>query len=250
MRAQTSEHILLESEAREVPERDRARITHAVWQRRSRLHLRSLELTLIDYYYLAVRMRRSRSLLEYVLDLRYLDASFLGSRHIPWKSIIATLAMAAAAIFGLRQVLSSTALLWGPHRLLLCTGTLVLTACAVLVCAWRTTETFCLRSLHGGAALLEFTGGLDTHRSLRKFARKLAAHLQLAAADRKSSRAEHLRDEMREHFRLRQAGVLSQEQYEASKARLLAQHAPQRRGHTGAAALRKSARRTTAGRLP
>ena len=39
-------------------------------------------------------------------------------------------------------------------------------------------------------------------------------------------RAERLRDEMREHFRLKEAGVLSQEQYEASKARILGQHAP------------------------
>jgi hypothetical protein len=60
----------------------------------------------------------------------------------------------------------------------------------------------------------------------RQFTRKLAAHIQLAIAARRSSEAEHLRDEMREHFRLREAGVLSQEQYEASKARILAQHAP------------------------
>jgi hypothetical protein len=37
-------------------------------------------------------------------------------------------------------------------------------------------------------------------------------------------RSEHLRDEMREHFRLRESGVLSVEEYEASKARILAEH--------------------------
>ena len=39
-------------------------------------------------------------------------------------------------------------------------------------------------------------------------------------------RPEHLRDEMREHFRLRKHGVLSAEEYEASKARILAEHSP------------------------
>jgi hypothetical protein len=33
---------------------------------------------------------------------------------------------------------------------------------------------------------------------------------------------------MREHFRLREAGVLSQEQYEDSKTQILALHAPVR----------------------
>lgn len=229
MRAQASEHILLESEAREVPERDRARITHAVWQCRSRLRLHRLELAIIDYYYLAVRISRSRAAREYVLDLRYVDASLRPSRHIPWRSLLVTLALTSAAIVSVRQVLSSTALLWWPHRLLLCASTLCLTACAALVCAWRTTETFSLRSVHGGALLLEFTGGVGTLHSIREFARKLTAHMQLAVADRKSSRTEHLRDEMREHFRLKEAGVLSQQQYEQSKARILAQHAPERR---------------------
>lgn len=39
-------------------------------------------------------------------------------------------------------------------------------------------------------------------------------------------RPEHLRDEMREHFRLRKHGVLTAEEYEASKARILAEHSP------------------------
>jgi hypothetical protein len=58
--------------------------------------------------------------------------------------------------------------------------------------------------------------------------RKLAAHIQFAVADRKATRAEHLRDEMREHFRLKEVGVLSHEQYELSKAQILAQHTPVR----------------------
>jgi hypothetical protein len=224
VRSQTSEHILLEAEERAVPAWDRARITHAAWQRRSRLRLHRLELAIIDYYYLAVRTRRSGSRHEYVLDLRCVERSMRARRHIAWKWLLATLALASIAAFGTRAVLAAAALHGWPHRLLLCAAAFGSTAGAGLVCAWRTTETLSLRSLHGGVTLLEFTGGLGTLRSSRTFARKLAAHIQLALADRKSRRAEFLRDEMREHFRLREAGVLSQEQYEASKARILAAH--------------------------
>jgi len=187
-----------------------------------------LELAIIDYCYLAVRTRRSGSVRDYVLDLRFIDRSIRATRHIPWKCILVTLTLGGAAAFSIRQVVSSTAP-WGWHfRLLLCAATLGLTACSGLVCAWRTAETLSLRSLHGGATLLEFTGGLGTLRSSREFVQKLAAHIQFAIADRRTTRAEHLRDEMREHFRLKEAGVLSQEQYDTCKTRILAQHAPVR----------------------
>jgi hypothetical protein len=45
-------------------------------------------------------------------------------------------------------------------------------------------------------------------------------------AARRPSKAMHLRDEMREHARLHETGVLSKLEYEACKARILAEHAP------------------------
>jgi hypothetical protein len=77
--------------------------------------------------------------------------------------------------------------------------------------------------------LLDFTGGPGTFRALRPFVAKLTAHIRLASAARRRTKAEHLRDEMREHQRLRELGVLSVSDYEASKARILGQHAPGRR---------------------
>lgn len=191
-----------------------------------------LELAIIDYCYLAVRTSRSGAMHNYVLDLRFIHRSIRATRHIPWKWIVVSLALAGVTAFIILQVVSSTAPWWRQHRLLLCAATLGLTACSSLVSAWRTSETLSLRSLHGGATLLEFTGGLGTLRSSRNFMRKLAAHMQFANADRTQTRGEHLRDEMREHFRLKEAGVLSQEQYETCKARILAQHiqVPQPRG--------------------
>lgn len=221
---QTSEHVLLESEVRHSPEWGHARITHAAFQCRSRLRMRRLELAIIDYYYLAVRMTRMGSAHEYVLDLRFTDRSMQPARHIPWRWMLITVLLASSAAITIRQILPPTAHWWQEHGFPLCAITLGLTACAGFACAWRMTETLSLRSLHGGATLLEFTGGLGTLRSSRKFVRKLAAHIHFAVADRRPTLAAHLRDEMREHFRLKEAGVLSREQYELSKERILALH--------------------------
>jgi hypothetical protein len=48
--------------------------------------------------------------------------------------------------------------------------------------------------------------------------------VRLAAAARRSTMAEHLRDELREHYRLKEIGVLADETYDASKVRILARH--------------------------
>lgn len=184
-----------------------------------------LELAIIDYYYLSVRTTHIRTVRDYVIDLRFTEDRLRASRHVPQRWILVALALAGIAAIAIRQALSSTSPWWQQHSLVLCAATIGLATCAGLACAWRMTETLSLRSLHGGAALFEYTGGLGTLRSSRQFARKLAAHIQLAVADRRATIAAHLRDEMREHFRLKESGVLSREQYEVSKAQILAQHA-------------------------
>jgi hypothetical protein len=221
-----TEHILLESDVREVPELGRARKVHAALHCYRRLRRRSLELTIIDYFYLAVRTGRAGSSREYVLDLRFIDRSLGLTKHFPGRCIAVTLALAAATALCAWWIGSSTVPWWQHKGLPMCGALFALTVCACLVCAWRMTETLSLHSVHGRAALLEYTGGLGTLRMAHPFTRKLAAHIQLAIAARRSSEVEHLRDEMREHLRLKEAGVLSHEQYEASKARILAQHAP------------------------
>jgi len=97
---------------------------------------------------------------------------------------------------------------------------------ATLLSVYRTTETVILFSTHGAARLLECAGGLGTFRVLRQFMAKLAAHIQLASAARRRTRAEHLRDEMREHLRLKEIGVLPAGEYETAKVRILDQHSP------------------------
>lgn len=221
-----TEHILLESDLRQVPELRDARKSHGRIELRSRLRRRVLQLEIIDYYYLSVRSRTGVRGLEFSLDLRFARAPQL-SRHIAWRWMAASFVLIAVPALIVTAIHASA---WWRQEWL--PASLTLAAAwvgATFVCVYRTTETFSLFSACGAARLLEFTGGPGTLHALRPFVAKLTAHIRLASAARRQTKAEHLRDEMREHQRLRELGVLSVNDYEASKARILGQHAPGRR---------------------
>lgn len=158
-----------------------------------------------------------------MLDLRFVDAVPGSSRHFASRWLLAALVlMALAGAIAFRIAGSAAAAEW----LAACGIISGMAVAAALICIYRTTETISMYSAHGRAKLFEFTSGLGAKRTFKPFASKLAAHVKLAVAARRPMRAEHLRDEMREHFRLREHGVLSVEEYEASKARILAEHSP------------------------
>lgn len=223
---QAAEHIVLESDEREIPQLRSRRREHASLQCRSRLQRRSVRLCIIDYYYLGVRTaQRAAAPQEYVLDLRFIDPSFALTRRIPWRCIWAAIALTAAAAVTCAMVYAAETE-WRERYLaaLACAALLAGTVMAYLAVAARLVETVTLYSLHGRGALLEYRGGAGTLRRVRPFLRKLAAHVQLAAAARRATLAEHLRDELREHYRLKEAGVLAAETYDACKMRILARH--------------------------
>ena len=220
-----SEYILLESDEQPtVPHPRASRKRHARVEAPDRIRRRVLSLEIIDYFYLAVRVQRAQSVMaEYVLDLRFVDPSVRMSRHIATRWLVATLVLAALAVaIGLRVQGSAAPGNW----LVACLIASTLAVGAGFVCAYRTTETLAVFSIHGRARLLEYTGMLGLGRALRPFLIKLSAHVRIAIAARRRSKALHLRDEMREHARLHETGVLSKPEYEAGKVRILAAHAP------------------------
>jgi hypothetical protein len=221
-----TEHILLESDLRQVPELRDARKSHGRIALRSRLRRRVLHLEIIDYYYLSVRSHTSAGELEFSLDLRFARAPQL-SRHIAWRWLAASLAL--IVVPALIAIAIHTSAWWRTEWLPVSLVVAAVWAGTTFVGLYRTTETISLRSTYGGARLLEYTGGPGTFRALRPFTAKLMAHIRLAAAARRHTKAEHLRDEMREHQRLRELGVLSVGDYEVSKARILGQHTSARR---------------------
>ena len=78
--------------------------------------------------------------------------------------------------------------------------------------------------MHGGATLLSVAGGIGSARAGKHFFIDLIKSINAAKAARPQDRPQFLRDEMREHHRLRELGVLTDLQYEQSKARILSSH--------------------------
>ena len=218
------EHILLESHEREVPTLETARKVHARITLPGGRWRPALELALIDYFYLSVRTARVREAgLRYVLDLRFVDPAARLGRRIPWTWIGVGAVFLSTAFIGAREIAAST-VPWWRHEWLSATAVFLTAAAAVLYLAvHRVSETLTLFSAHGRAKLMCHAGGLGTLHEFRRFQPRLEAHLRIAGARRRGG-AEHLRDEMREHFRLRQAGALTEEEYEAAKRRILATH--------------------------
>ena len=219
-----TEHILLETDERNVPARETARRIHAhVILRDARR--RSVELALIEYYYLSVRIVRAQAVVaRYVLDLRFVDPVPRRKRQVAWRWLAAGAAFLALAIAGARAVSTSPAP-WWRHEWLPATAVLFgLALCAMFAAFHLSRETLTLISAHGRARLLAHAGGLGTFRALHQFLPRLVAHLEIANRARRSSRAKQLRDEMREHFRLRNAGAISDAEYESAKRRILATH--------------------------
>jgi hypothetical protein len=217
-----AETILLESDLREVPDVRAARKVHARIAFRSRLRRRFMQLEIIDYYYLAVRSRSRSTTLEYVLDLRFVDVPRV-SRHISWRWIAASVVLTSLAYL-MTLFRASAPPVWQRHWLSVCAAAIAAWAVVLLVAVYRTTETVRLFSTGGAAKVLEYTGELGTLHGVRRFMTKVAAHVQLSAAARRSTKAEHLRDEMREHARLKELGVLRGPEYESAKARILGKH--------------------------
>jgi hypothetical protein len=216
------EHILLESDEREVPTLETSRRVHARIVLPGDRWRPALELALIDYFFLSVRTARARSA-RYVLDLRHVDSSIRLARKLAWSWIALGAVFLLLAILGMRGICASSAPWWRHEWLFPTIAFLVVAAAAMYAAVHGTSETVTLFSPHGRARLLRHSGTPGTLRAFHSFLPRLEAHLRIAGARRRPG-ADHLRDEMREHFRLKQAGVLTEAEYETAKRRILATH--------------------------
>ena len=223
----TAEHILLESEEREVPALQTARRIHARLRLRGGLWRRPVVLTLFDDFYLSVRRESAQSAAsQFVLDLRFVDPALRCSQHIAWRWMAAAVTLLALGVIAALEVGESASPWWQDQWLPVSAVLLGVATGLACVAIYRTTETLTVLSAYGRVTLLEHTGDLGSFRVFRRLRPLLDSHLRAALAARRRRRGEHLRDEMREHYRLRCAGALSQPEYEAAKRRILATHDP------------------------
>lgn len=226
--AAPAEHISLESDPdiAAAPVRHPHRKVRSTFTLKSTLRGCSTEVSILEDHYLSVRSERVRTEpTKYVLDLRFADPRPVRVRRVAWLclAVSITLMLATAAAFW--WAFSFASVPWTHPGFLGGTGGAMAASAAVLLFLRRTTESLQFRSAHGGATLVSITGGIGSAKSGKRFFVELIKSINAAKLARPQLKQQFLRDEMREHHRLRELNVLTQEEYESSKQRILAAHA-------------------------
>ena len=224
--AARGEHISLESNPDLItsPLRHPHRRTILTFTLKSALRGSETDVSLLEDHYLAVRSHQSgHDIKKYVLDLRFANPRPVIVRHIAWLSL-------ALAVISMVGTISSfwwaaTARSGAMHPGVFIGSAAVITmGLSVWQFLRRTTESLGFTSVHGGVTLVRVVGGIGSAKAGRDFFVELIKSISAAKVARAQSKQEFLRDEMREHYRLRELRVLTDHEYESSKARILAAH--------------------------
>lgn len=222
-----AEHISIEAAPDDVPSsvrraRGRVRASYAL---KSSLRGCETELALLEDHFLAVRSVRPEGLpKKYDVDLRFANPKPVRVREVSWTWLVVTLGLIALAVGTMASIWSHDAQPWLQPGFIAAAVTLLVSAGTALLFLRRTTESLQFKSVHGHATLVSVTGGIGSARSGKLFFIELIKDINAARSARQQEKPQYLRDEMREHHRLRELGVLSEEEYEASKARILNAH--------------------------
>ena len=174
---------------------------------------------------LTVRLRSPKQVpRKHFLDLRFVDPATVAVRRIAWRLWQASAGLGAIGVLVHALVPALAGPAWQAFALPATIGLATAAVCVALVAICRTREIVELRSLHGGARLVGITGGLGSARDTAQFAAELSRRVEAARGQTMQTKQQFLRDEMREHHRLWQEGVLSDRVYESSKRRILRAH--------------------------
>jgi len=221
-----AEHIYLESDEIVIERRIGTKRIGPCVTVANRLRRTETELAVLDGHRLEVRTRRARRAEQrYLVDLRFVDSAPVMHRYVGWRwwqacLLLGVLALLTAWLATSTSVPASLATPW-PVPLALASTSIG----AAVLAVYRTYGTVDFLSLHGRASLVEATGGLRVHRACAEFVAALDRRVAEARHTTTQPKQQFLRDELREHRRLFEDGILSEAAYEAGKRSILRAHA-------------------------
>jgi hypothetical protein len=220
------EHIHIEAEPGSVaaPAAHRLRKVRSGYALASRLRGCETELSIHEDHFVTVRtVRPDAQPRKYEFDLRFANPKPVRVRSISWLWLTLAASMILLGAGGLWASWTDAAR-WSSPIFLSALVTLLAAGGAITMFLRRTVESLNFVSMHGGATLISVIGGIGSARAGKKFFVELIRSINAAKALRPQERAQFLRDEMREHHRLRELGVLTEQQYEQGKSRILGSH--------------------------
>lgn len=224
-----AEHISLETDlgddALAPPRKRPLRKVRCEYALHSKLRGCVTKLALLEDHFLSVQMvRPDTEAKKYEFDLRFANAKPVIVRHIAWFWMVLALSLIALATVALWILWPRSAAEWIDPVPLTAVASMLAAVGSVFMFLRRTTESLEFWSVHGQITLVSVTGAIGSTRDGKKFFVELIKSISAAKAARRQSPQQFLRDEMREHHRLREVGALTEAQYEASKSRILAAH--------------------------
>jgi hypothetical protein len=214
-----SEHIFIGSEDLS---RDPKLANRAIGRAEMRNPLRHTvwEITLFEEGIVEIVERtRAERAEAFRLDLQYLDPipsiRFVVAKRAFW------LALGAAAAAGGALLLADLLPIIGPAALVaaVLAGLTALGAAAFGI--YRSHETIEFHTLHGRARVIKLVANVGAIKRFRAFVPKLSGAIEESAERISQDASAYLRAEMREHYRLRGAGVLSSDECAESTGRIL-----------------------------
>ena len=153
------------------------------------------------------------------LDLRYLDAAPEVSRHHPRRFMQATGITAGIAVLLVALAVAGIAApVMIPGAAIACAGAII----TAISWFYRSHEEIRFYTLHGRALVMRLVAGRGYIRRYRKLLNTIANAIDTAADEIDEDTIAHLRAEMREHYRMKEIGLLSQQECSAATTRILA----------------------------
>jgi hypothetical protein len=225
--APRTEHISIEAESETplAPVRPPHRAVRSTFQLHSKLRGCRTEVSLLDDHYLAVKSERAKTAAKkYVLDLRFVNAKPELLRHVAWSWLAAAIILLLTSAAAIWWAASATGGLFANPAFYIGIGAAFATGIAILFFLRRTTESLDFTSVHGAVSLVSILGGIGSAKTGKRFFVEMIKNIDAAKLARPQPKTQWLRDEMREHHRLRELNVITEAQYEASKRRILGSH--------------------------
>lgn len=165
----------------------------------------------LDEHRLGVRRATERGRIDYELDLRFLDPVPTVVRIVPWGWLSVAAGIAVSAALTLAS--------GGDGLLAVVAGLL-----SALMVVRHTRTRLDFRSTDGRVVLFSTARSRGEGPGGQAFLNELAAAVVAARFAWPQTNQAFLRDQMREHHRLFEEGVLARDAYEAARASILAAH--------------------------
>jgi hypothetical protein len=218
---ETTEHISLGEDfavlaGAEEPEKIKERFEY-----RNRTCGKRAELILYEEGFLRVReWQRKKRVRDYLLSLRFMGTETTVTRKLPMRVL-----QVAAGFAGVGALASLIAWLstWDAFFIPTAVAGIVGAVISTMLFLYLAHEKIMFSTASGGAVALTLRGTADSFKRCREMVPEIQRAIEAAQAKNIQNRSDYLRQEMREHYRLREFGVIDHDVCSVATRRILSE---------------------------